>query len=275
MRWWLPRVLLALRCLRASSSSPARRPQKRSRLPTRTGRAVRSCAPTTGRSLAASPRGTPSTTWTSRRRATEPVAINGPYPATVFFPLYPATVAAVAPLVGGDLAWLDCWWPTRVAGRPRAGRTCWRAAHVGARRPCWPWRWSRCSPGPWRSRWPIRMGSSLPSSSVTFLLSASDRRGEPGRHRRSWACLCGLTRLQGALARAAAPDPLLASGRRARFRVSWLAALGPALGWRIACGYIGVTPATRWRRSVAAERPGTSARLQVPSRSRGSCWSQR
>ena len=31
-------------------------------------------------------------------------ATNGPYPETVFFPLYPALVAAVAPLLGGDLA---------------------------------------------------------------------------------------------------------------------------------------------------------------------------
>jgi hypothetical protein len=50
--------------------------------------------------------------------------------------------------------------------------------------------------------------------------------------------LCGLTRLQGALL--VLPLVILFYRMdRARFRISWLAALGPLVGLGLACGYIG------------------------------------
>ncbi len=164
-------------------------------------------------------------------------ASNGPYPETVFFPLYPATVAAVAPLVGGDLALAA----VLVANIASLVGLC--GAYLLARRNIAPQAallavtLVALQPGAVAFSMAYSDGLFLALVVGVFLLAGStDARSRVGVG--VLGVLCGLTRLQGALL----VLPLVILFYRtdgARFRGSWLAALGPVVGLALACGYIG------------------------------------
>jgi hypothetical protein len=245
-RWWLPRVflvfivarLILVGCAAAAEAVAAPSPDGPS------GSVVRA----DNRPVLGS-----FTTWDAvyylgiARDGYHAGATNGPYPETVFFPLYPALVAAVAPLVGGDLA-LAAVLVANVASL------------VGL---CGMYLLARRSLGPNAALLAVMLVALQPGA-VAFSMAYSDGlflalvvgtflfagpgsgSGSSSGSRPTWArlgagllgLLCGLTRLQGALL----VLPLLILFYRAdgnRFRVSWLAALGPLVGLALACGYIG------------------------------------
>jgi hypothetical protein len=166
--------------------------------------------------------------------------VNGPYPETVFFPLYPAVTAAVAPLVeavGGDLAL------SAVLVANAAGLLGLFAAYALARR-----RLSRDTALLATTLVAVAPGAvafSMAYSDGLFLalavgsLLAAERGGRGSRVAAGLlAALAGLTRLQGALL----VVPLLLifwRQDRGRPRPSWLLALGGPLGLADFCVAIG------------------------------------
>jgi hypothetical protein len=166
--------------------------------------------------------------------------VNGPYPETVFFPLYPAVTAAAAPLVealGGDLAL------SGVLVANIAGLLGLLAAYALARR-----RLARdtallatilvaLAPG--------AVAFSMAYSDGLFLalavgsLLAAERGGRGSRVAAGLlAALAGLTRLQGAFL--VVPLLLIFSRQdRGRLHPSWLLALGGPLGLADFCVAIG------------------------------------
>lgn len=164
-------------------------------------------------------------------------AVNGPYPETVFFPLYPALVAAAAPLVGGDLALaavlvanvgslfglIGTYLLARQRLKPNASLLA--VALVALQ------------PGAVAFSMAYSDGLFLALVVGVFLFAAR----EDGASRTAagvLGVLCGLTRLQGALL----VLPLVILFRRTdggRPRASWLAAAGPLVGLALVCGYLG------------------------------------
>ncbi|MGH2406753.1 MAG: glycosyltransferase family 39 protein [Candidatus Limnocylindrales bacterium] len=154
-----------------------------------------------------------------------PGPVNGPYPDTVFFPLYPAVVAAAGPLVGGDLPLAAVF----VANL--AGLAAMFAVYALARR--------RLSPDAALlattlvAIQPGAVAFAMAYSDSLFLLLAVGAMLAAERGQRPLAgvlgALAALTRLPGVLLLV----PLIvlfvaADGRRPR--LSWLWSLGPALG---------------------------------------------
>jgi hypothetical protein len=163
--------------------------------------------------------------------------VNGPYPETVFFPLYPAVVASVAPLLGGDLALAGVLVANVGAFLGLCG------AYLLARRSLAPAAALLATmlvglqPGAVAFSMAYSDGLFLALVVGVFLLAGSgnawSRLGVA-----ALGVLCGLTRLQGVLL--VLPLVILFYRTdRARFRLSWLAALGPLGGLALACGYIG------------------------------------
>src|SRR4051794_9654365 len=148
-------------------------------------------------------------------------ATNGPYPESVFFPLYPALVAAVAPLVGRDLALAG----VLVANVASLVGLC--GAYLLARRTLA----STASllattlvalqPGAVAFSMAYSDGLFLALVVGTFLLAVSRSNTAAGRIAvGALGVLCGLTRLQGALL----VLPLAIAFYRAdggRLRLSW------------------------------------------------------
>jgi len=169
--------------------------------------------------------------------------VNGPYPETVFFPLYPALTAAVAAPLGGDLPLGG------VLAANAAGLLGLLGTYALARR-----RLSRDATllavalvalGPGAVAFSMAYSDSLFLALVIGAFLAAGRGGTAGRSGLAWravvgalALLAGLTRLQGAFLFV----PLLwlfAQQDRGRPRWSWLAALGAPLGLAAYCLWIG------------------------------------
>jgi Dolichyl-phosphate-mannose-protein mannosyltransferase len=165
--------------------------------------------------------------------------INGPYPAVVFFPLYPATTAAVSPLVGGDLVVAGLLVANLASLVGLVGAYLLARRALSERGALLAVALVALQPGAVAFSMAYSDGLFLALSVFTFLLSTSDRRGARVATG-ILGILCGLTRLQGALL----VLPLLITYWRAdggRIRVSWLTALGPVLGLVAYCGFLGAT----------------------------------
>lgn len=166
--------------------------------------------------------------------------VNGPYPETVFFPLYPAVTAAVAPLLrplGGDLALsavlvanvgalLGLMAAYALARRRLPRDTALLAAALVAL-------------GPGAVAFSMAYSDGLFLCLAVGSLLAAERGGRGSRVAAGvLAALAGLTRLQGALLMV----PLLVifwRQDRGRFQPSWLLALGGPLGLADFCAAIG------------------------------------
>ncbi|MEA2622252.1 MAG: hypothetical protein QOH61_1162 [Chloroflexota bacterium] len=171
------------------------------------------------------------------RNGYQPGPVNGPYPEIVFFPLYPAVVAAVAPLFDGDLP-----LAAAVVGN-LGGLAGLVAVYALARRRLSP-RASILTTGLVGLN-PGAVAFSMAYSDGLFLaLSAGSlylaERGGRGSRPAAAAlsALAGLTRLQGALLIV----PLLVlfwrqDARRAR--ASWLWSLGGPIGLAAFCVFVG------------------------------------
>lgn len=154
--------------------------------------------------------------------------VNGPYPETVFFPLYPAAVAVVAMPLGGDLP-LSAVLVANVAGllglfgayalaRRRVSRS---AALLAA---------TFVALGPGSVAFSMAYSDALFLALSVGAFLAAERAGTRGRWLAGLLCLlAGLTRLQGALLFV----PLLwlfVREDRGRPNLSWVASFGGPIG---------------------------------------------